>query len=181
LRFSARFLGAGNTGAAANDHGTDRGRARNTLFRGDHNSAFGLRSNGARLNCAYLENDRDAENYQGWSLTRVYVEELTQFPMPDPVFKLLATLRSSKNIKPQMRCTCNPGGAGHGWVKEWIIDHGEYELVTDPESGLQRTFIPAKLADNPALLDVTQTMSTDYEPLAHLVSSCVVARRLDGH
>lgn len=108
--------------------------------------------NGARLNCAYLENDRDAENYQGWSLTRVYVEELTQFQQPDPVFKLLATLRSSVGIKPQMRCTCNPGGSGHGWVKEWIIDHGEYELVTDPESGLVRTYIPAKIADNPALL-----------------------------
>jgi hypothetical protein len=108
--------------------------------------------NGARLNCAYLENDRDAENYQGWSLTRVYVEELTQFPLPDPVFKLLATLRSSAGIKPQMRCTCNPGGPGHGWVKEWIIDHGEYQLVTDPESGLVRSYIPAKVADNPALL-----------------------------
>ena len=28
---------------------------------------------------AYLENDADAMNYQGWSLTRVYVEELTQY------------------------------------------------------------------------------------------------------
>ena len=26
---------------------------------------------------SYLENDADAMNYQGWSLTRVYVEELT--------------------------------------------------------------------------------------------------------
>jgi len=109
-------------------------------------------ANGARLNCAYLENDRDAENYQGWSLTRVYVEELTQFPLPDPVFKLLATLRSSAGIKPQFRATCNPGGPGHGWVKNWIIDQGEYQLVTDEESGLVRTFIPAKLIDNPALL-----------------------------
>jgi hypothetical protein len=81
------------------------------------------------------------------------VEELTQFPSPDPVFKLLATLRSSAGIKPRMLCTANPGGPGHGWVKEWIIDPGEYELTTDKESGLVRTFIPAKLVDNPALLD----------------------------
>src|SRR5262252_1691795 len=33
--------------------------------------------NGARIYFAYLESDADAENYQGWSLTRVYVEELT--------------------------------------------------------------------------------------------------------
>src|SRR5262245_2145377 len=108
--------------------------------------------NGARLNCAYLENDRDAEGYQGWSLTRVLIEELTQFPNPEPVFKLLATLRSSKGIKPQMLCTCNPGGSGHAWVKDWVIDQGEYEITTDPETGLTRTFIPAKIADNPALI-----------------------------
>ena len=52
-----------------------------------------------------------------------------------------------------MRCTCNPGGAGHNWVKDWIIDLGEYQLTEDPESRLTRTFIPAKLNDNPALLD----------------------------
>lgn len=109
--------------------------------------------NGARLNCAYLENDKDAENYQGWSLTRVYVEELTQFPLPDPVFKLLATLRSSAGITPQLRATCNPGGPGHGWVKEWIIDPGPYTLTKDDDSGLIRTFIPAKVEDNPALLE----------------------------
>lgn len=109
--------------------------------------------NGARLYCAYLENDLDAQNYQGWSLTRCYVEELTQFPSPDPVFKLLATLRSSQGIKPQMRCTCNPGGPGHGWVKEWIIDPGAYTITIDDESGLARTFVPARLQDNPALLE----------------------------
>ena len=36
--------------------------------------------NGAVFHMAYLENDADAMNYQGWSLTRVYVEELTQYP-----------------------------------------------------------------------------------------------------
>jgi hypothetical protein len=68
------------------------------------------------------------------------------------VFKLLATLRSSAGIKPQLRATCNPGGPGHGWVKEWIIDQGAYQLIEDDESHLVRTFIPAKVEDNPALL-----------------------------
>ena len=35
--------------------------------------------NGGVLHMAYLESDADAQNYQGWSLTRVYVEELTQY------------------------------------------------------------------------------------------------------
>jgi hypothetical protein len=50
--------------------------------------------NGARLRFAYLERDTDAEAYQGHSYTRVYVEEIGNFPSPAPVFKLMATLRS---------------------------------------------------------------------------------------
>jgi hypothetical protein len=110
-------------------------------------------TNGARLYCAYLEREQDAEHYQGWSLTRVYVEELTQFVSPSAVMRLLATLRSPHGIKCQMRCTCNPGGPGHLWVREWAIDHGAYEVVTDPDTGLKRTFIPALLSDNLALME----------------------------
>jgi len=110
-------------------------------------------SNGARLYAAYIESDRDAENYQGWSLTRVYVEELTQHPSPGPILKLLATLRSSEGVPCQFRATCNPGGPGHHWVKQWIIDQGPYEVVEDPETGLTKVFIPAKVGDNPALLE----------------------------
>lgn len=110
-------------------------------------------SNGALLHMAYLESDADAQNYQGWSLTRVYVEELTQYAESRPIFKLLATLRSNvKGIKCQFRATCNPGGPGHGWVKNWIIDKGPMTPFHDPDTGLSRVFIPAKLSDNPALL-----------------------------
>src|SRR5262245_46004510 len=67
--------------------------------------------NGAVLHMAYLESDSDAQNYQGWSLTRVYVEELTQYAESRGIFKLFATLRSSqRGIKCQFRATCNPGG-----------------------------------------------------------------------
>ena len=109
-------------------------------------------TNGARLYCAYLETDRDAENYQGWSLTRVYVEELTQYATSGPIFRLLATLRSPEGVPCQMRATCNPGGAGHHWVRDWVIDNGPYTTTIDPETGLSRVFIPARVQDNPALL-----------------------------
>ena len=36
--------------------------------------------NGARLKFAYLERDADAELYQGHSYTRVYIEEIGNFP-----------------------------------------------------------------------------------------------------
>jgi hypothetical protein len=101
---------------------------------------------------AYLENDADAMNYQGWSLTRVYVEELTQYASSTGIFRLFATLRTTSGARCQFRATCNPGGPGHHWVKNWVIDNGPYKPVKDLETGLVRIFIPAKINDNPALL-----------------------------
>ena len=109
--------------------------------------------NGAVLHMAYLESDSDAQNYQGWSLTRVYVEELTQYADSRPIFKLMATLRSAKQgIKCQFRATCNPGGPGHQWVKQWVINLGPNRPYKDPDTGLSRVSIAAKVTDNPALL-----------------------------
>ena len=108
--------------------------------------------NGATLIMAYLENDRDAEEYQGHSYTRFYPEELTNFPDSGPIQKLKATLRSVHGVKVGMRATCNPGGPGHLWVKARYIDPAPqgWEILID--EGLERVFIPAKLQDNPKLL-----------------------------
>ena len=57
-----------------------------------------------------------------------------------------------QGIKCQFRATCNPGGPGHGWVKDWVINLGPNKPFHDPNTGLTRVFIPAKLTDNPALL-----------------------------
>jgi hypothetical protein len=117
--------------------------------------------NGARLYCKHLDNDADADLYQGHSYTRVYIEELTQFPNPGPVDKLKATLRSPEGVRCAFRATCNPGGAGHNWVKARYIDPGPRvitpEVFQNPFTGqavvLERMFIPARLTDNRKLLE----------------------------
>jgi hypothetical protein len=113
---------------------------------------------GARLRFAYLERDADAENYQGQSFTRVYVEEIGTFPSPGPVMKLMATLRSANGVPVGFRATGNPGGAGHQWVKARYIDPAPmgWEAITetfhDPFSNTdvdrQRVYIPSRLGDN---------------------------------
>lgn len=118
-------------------------------------------STGAMLYFRYLERDADADNYQGHDYTRVYVEELTQFPDPVPVDKLKATLRSAEGVPTGFRATCNPGGPGHGWVKARYIDAGAWRIIREsfdnPFDGskveLSRVFIPARLSDNPRLLE----------------------------
>jgi hypothetical protein len=119
-------------------------------------------ANGARLLFRYLERDADAENYQGHSYTRVYFEEITNFPTPAPIDKLRATLRSAVGADTGLRATGNPGGPGHTWVKKRYIDpnpHG-YQVITEnfanPFDGsivpIDRVFIPARLSDNALLI-----------------------------
>lgn len=126
--------------------------------------------NGARLKFVYLEKDSDAEEYQGHSYTRVYVEEVTNFPTPDPINKLRATLRSGAGVPVGMRLTGNPGGAGHNWVKKRYIDPAPagYKIITTDEKieyfdpytnefirkvvSLSRVYIPSRIKDNALLM-----------------------------
>lgn len=108
--------------------------------------------NGAILKFRQLECDSDAEKYQGHDYTRLYFEELTNYPSPKPVDKLKATLRSGAGVPCGFRATCNPGGPGHNWVKERYIDPAPqgYKILRDDNNN-QRVFIPAKISDNKIL------------------------------
>lgn len=112
---------------------------------------------GARLKFRYLERDRDAEEYQGHSYTRVYVEEVTNFPKPKPINLLRATLRSAAGVPVGLRLTGNPGGPGHEWVKNryitpcktgWKVLKESFTNRKGEVREMERVFIPSKLADN---------------------------------
>jgi hypothetical protein len=139
---------------------------------------------GARLSMRHLANDNDAALYQGHGYSRVYVEELTHFIRADPVDKLKATLRSAAGAPCAFRATCNPGGPGHTWVKQRYIDPGTdrvIETIKNPLGGedlrAARLFIPAKLADNPALVAQDPTYAAR---LAKSGSELLVRAWLDG-
>lgn len=114
--------------------------------------------NGARIKFRFLDRDEDAQKYQGHSYSRVYVEELTQFPSGEPIMKLLATLRSTRGVPCGFRATANPGGPGHLWVKRRYVDPwpaGNRILREyDERSGMwmERIFIPSKVSDNKLLM-----------------------------
>lgn len=109
---------------------------------------------GAILRFRPLEEDRDAEKYQGQFFSRVYLEELTNWPSPRAPDKMKATLRSAAGVPVGFRATANPGGPGHHWVKHRYIDPAPQGMVPlEDEAGRkERMFIPARVTDNTALI-----------------------------
>jgi len=121
---------------------------------------------GGRITYAYLERDADAEAYQGASYTRVYVEEAGNFPSPAPIMKLMATLRSGAGVPVGMRLTGNPGGPGHQWLRSRYIDPAPlgWKVLCD-DGGLERIYIPSRVADNKYLgADYVQRLKASGSP-----------------
>ncbi len=110
--------------------------------------------NGATLKLRHLDNVMDAQAYQGHQYSHVFAEEITNWPSPAALDMLKGTLRSAAGVPTQFIATGNPGGPGHAWVKARYIDPARngYTLIKDPESGLNRVYIPSKLSDNKILV-----------------------------
>ena len=117
--------------------------------------------NGSVLHFRYCRNLTDAYNYQGTEMHRLYIDELTHFPQE--VYDYLRTrvrAPKSKSVQPRIRCTSNPGGVGHGWVKAAFIDGKEpfkiYHIPIESKTlkkttEITRQYIPAYATDNPHL------------------------------
>lgn len=79
-------------------------------------------------------------------------DEISQLPTEFPWHYLASRLRTSDpSLKVYLRCTTNPGGPGHGWVKRRYLDPASYGTPFVGNDGISRRFIPATLRDNPYL------------------------------
>jgi len=115
---------------------------------------------GARIEFGYAENLTDVLRYQGQSYTWIGIDELPQYSTPDIYNFLRSSLRSvDPEIPVFMRATGNPGNVGSGWVKEMFVDPAQpntkFYLEIQTPTGIRkisRRFIPAKLQDNPYLM-----------------------------
>ena len=115
---------------------------------------------GARIEFGYAENLTDALRYQGQSYTWIGIDELPQYPTEDIYNFLRSSLRSvDPSIPVYMRATGNPGNVGSMWVKNMFVDpavpNTKFDIDIKTPNGVKqisRRFIPAKLEDNPYLM-----------------------------
>ena len=115
---------------------------------------------GAKIEFGYAENMTDALRYQGQSYTWIGIDELPQYPTPEIYNFLRSSLRSvDPDIPVFLRATGNPGNIGSLWVREMFVDPAKpntrFQVSVDTPTGkreISRRFIPAKLQDNPYLM-----------------------------
>jgi hypothetical protein len=113
-------------------------------------------ANGATLKLRFLENEEDWMEYQGHAYGWIGYDELTTWASPTNFLRMKARLRGGKISYRRIRCTANPGGPGHSWVKSYFgIDrypHGGMLLAPEDDSGMSRMFIASRVQDNKILL-----------------------------
>lgn len=125
---------------------------------------------GAKIALLHM-GDRDSYmRLTGWSLTRLFWDEITFEPDVDVYEKVFSSIRSSsKKLRAQILLACNPEGPGLAWVKERFVRYkgkdgriykpGEvmnipvYDPISKSMKYTTRIFLHWRLDQNKALLE----------------------------
>lgn len=97
--------------------------------------------NGSRIVIGHFRTENDVDQYLGLEYDVILVEEATT--LSDTKYKALRdSNRTSKNFRPRVYTTANPGGIGHVWYKKRFVDPFRNRHEADTR------FIPATIEDN---------------------------------
>lgn len=119
---------------------------------------------GAKIIFGTMQHTKDRTNYQGQAYDFIAFDELTHFTYEEYSYLFSRNRPNGPGTRVYIRSTANPGGVGHGWVKERFITAGrpmrtiwEDVEVAFPDGHREvrrksRIFVPSSVFDNPALL-----------------------------
>lgn len=120
---------------------------------------------GAKIYFGSMQYTKDRINYQGKRYDYIAFDELTHFTFDEYNYMFSRNRPGGPNTRVYMRAATNPGGIGHGWVKERFISAAppmttiteEHEIRTREGQTKtvkrERIFVPSTIYDNQALLD----------------------------
>lgn len=107
--------------------------------------------NGSFIEFGYCDNEKDVTRYQGAEFDVIRFDELTHFTEFQYQY-LISRIRGVNPYPKQIKCSTNPGGVGHAWVKARFIDN-KIPGEVYKEGKRTRVFIPAKVQENKFLMD----------------------------
>lgn len=125
---------------------------------------FWLFPSGAKIYFGSMQYTKDRTNYQGKRYDYIAFDELTHFTWDEYSYMFSRNRPSGPGTRVYIRAATNPGGVGHGWVKDRFITPAppmtpivEDVDVVGPEGEMikmkrTRIFVPSTVFDNQALL-----------------------------
>lgn len=120
---------------------------------------------GAKILFGSMQYTKDRTKYQGQAYDFIGFDELTHFTFDEYSYLFSRNRPNGPGTRCYIRSTANPGGVGHGWVKERFITAApamttlwEDVDINYPDGRTERRrksriFVPASVFDNPALLE----------------------------
>ena len=120
---------------------------------------------GAKIVFGSMQHSQDKLNYQGKAYDFIGFDELTHFTYDEYIYLISRNRPNGPGTRCYMRASANPGGIGHGWVKNRFITAAqpmttiwEKRQVRKPDGELftrwmSRIFVPSSVFDNQKLLD----------------------------
>ena len=119
---------------------------------------------GAKIYFGSMQHTRDRVNYQGKRYDFIDFDELTQFTFDEYSYLFSRNRPNGPGTRCYMRAQANPGGIGHGWVKERFITPAppmttiwDEVVIRFPDGHEEirkkaRIFVPSTIFDNKILL-----------------------------
>jgi hypothetical protein len=125
---------------------------------------------GATIRFSYLETDDHAHDHQTAEYNYAAFDELTHFTEYQYVYITTRVRSSKKGLPAYVRSASNPGGLAHTWVYQRFVKHAEgghvlINMTLENGKETKLMFIPAKLTDNPVLMEE----DPDYVNRLHLL------------
>lgn len=110
---------------------------------------------GAKLRLSHLQDEKAARSHDTAEFNYAGFDELTAFEEFLYIFITSRVRSSTPDLPAIVRASTNPGNIGHAWVKTRFVSPCKQgrKLIYDTVTKQKRIFIPAKLKDNPYLLE----------------------------
>lgn len=119
--------------------------------------------NGSKIHLCHCNEEQDKYKYAGAEMHVLLIDEATYFT--ETMYRFIRSCVRCVGLNiphhmlgmfPRVMLSANPGGVGHDWVKRNFIDPSPPMTIfraKREDGGQLREFIPAKLEDNPTLME----------------------------
>ena len=124
------------------------------------NKHFWLFPSGAKIYFGSMQHKKDRTKYQGKRYDFIGFDEVTHFEWDEYSYMFSRNRPGGPGTRVYIRATTNPGGIGHGWVKDRFITAAPPMTPIKTQFNIEgkkyiryRVFVPASVFDNKILLE----------------------------